>query len=167
MPLAPQSPARAPGSPLRTQDLSGLVDRGAAGLTYLSALEHHPTLAPLTTTRSEAFDAAAFAAQVMRDSGGSAAVSKSRWVGACATRGSDRSNAAGSLDLMCLCMYRARLTPRAEVVVGQLTEQLDKVEEAIERHIFQHQQRLMQSMGKRVSRYFNHKVEGFQPMLIL
>ncbi len=163
MPLAPQSPARAPGSPLRTQDLSGLVDRGAAGLTYLSALEHHPTLAPLTT-RSEAFDAAAFAAQVMRDSGGSAAVSKSRWVGACATRESD---AVGSLDPMCLSMYRARLTPRAEVVVGQLTEQLGKVEEAIERHIFQHQQRLMQSMGKRVSRYFNHKVEGFQPMLIL
>jgi hypothetical protein len=37
--------------------------------------------------------------------------------------------------------------PRAEVVVAQLTEQLGRVEEAIERHILQHQQRLMQSMG--------------------
>lgn len=33
-------------------------------------------------------------------------------------------------------------------MVGQLTEQLGKVEEAIERHILQHQQRLMQSMGE-------------------
>lgn len=35
--------------------------------------------------------------------------------------------------------------------MAQLSEQLGRVEEAIERHILQHQQRLMQSMGKSVS----------------
>lgn len=59
--------------------LSGLESRGAAGLAYLTSLANHPTLAPLARGEGP-FDPAAFAAQVMRDSGGSAAVSKSRCV---------------------------------------------------------------------------------------
>lgn len=86
MPLAPTPSSRTaePASPPRSSrlenDLSGLAQRGTAGLAYLNALADHPTLAPLALAAGpEPFDPAAFAAQVMRDSGGSAAVSKSRY----------------------------------------------------------------------------------------
>lgn len=94
-PTMPLVPSTTPGSPLRPsahaapasspsrrfeQDLSGLESRGAAGLAYLASLANHPTLSALAAPArdGEVFDPAAFAAQVMRDSGGSAAVSKSR-----------------------------------------------------------------------------------------
>ena len=37
---------------------------------------------------------------------------------------------------------------RAEVVVSEINDQLGRVEEAIQKHIIQHQKTLMQSMGK-------------------
>lgn len=85
--MPPASPASPPRSSRRLlleeqQQREWLADRGTAGLAYLTALANHPTLAPLArgsgSGGSEPFDPAAFAAQVMRDSGGSAAVSKSR-----------------------------------------------------------------------------------------
>lgn len=89
MPPAPPaaSPPRLSSSRRLEEDSSQwLADRGTAGLAYLAALANHPTLAPLLApgtsgSGGEPFDPAAFAAQVMRDSGGSAAVSKSRYGG--------------------------------------------------------------------------------------
>jgi len=121
------SPKRMPLSNPKSldDDLSHLAGPGHGnGKAFLVSLRRDPTLAPLLEPH---FDAASFSAHVV---------------------GTDNASGATGSPLRTASSTRpSSARSRVEVMVAQLTEQLTIVEAAIEKHILQHQQELMQGMG--------------------